>query len=430
MRLNFQLNRPKNTVKYVEKKDYTIVYTIGVFIIIGIIGLISFNIYKNNKCTSIEDKILEYTTEYAEGNNLLKLKEGDYVIVNIDDIYNNGYQTITNGGTCTGTVKFTMAEEKIIKTLDITGCGFCSTNQRYKKTWNKSNTYVNSKLIDVDVKYNYYNAETFYTKWTEWYPSSEIDKAVNVQYGVTLPKNIKKYPAVPETSEVLKYDVEYKTYYSYRDMTWLWYKNDNNDYSNNWYSTKPNGYANKDEKTLKYTDWSNWSLNYPEEESYRSIKSSTGYRWYYLDEDKEKHYWNGGAYAVECPDNNYPSSDDSAKMYSYRDATWRWYNGDERNYYYQYSQTEPRNYPYKDPLMTSYTKWSNWSADLPESKENRSIESDLYYRYRAFYRDVNFLVLNDYLSKEEFQEKIGTTLEEFRHDNTKKISYKYTYLYK
>lgn len=430
MRLNFQLNRPKNTVKYVEKKDYTIVYTIGVFIIIGIIGLISFNIYKNNKCTSIEDKILEYTTEYAEGNNLLKLKEGDYVIVNIDDIYNNGYQTITNGGTCTGTVKFTMAEEKIIKTFDITGCGFCSTNQRYKKTWNKSNTYVNSKLIDVDVKYNYYNAETFYTKWTEWYPSSEIDKAVNVQYGVTLPKNIKKYPAVPETSEVLKYDVEYKTYYSYRDMTWLWYKNDNNDYSNNWYSTKQNGYANKDEKTLKYTDWSNWSLNYPEEESYRSIKSSTGYRWYYLDEDKEKHYWNGGAYAVECPDNNYPSSDDSAKMYSYRDATWRWYNGDERNYYYQYSQTEPRNYPYKDPLMTSYTKWSNWSADLPESKENRSIESDLYYRYRAFYRDVNFLVLNDYLSKEEFQEKIGTTLEEFRHDNTKKISYKYTYLYK
>ena len=430
MRLNFQLNRPKNTVKYVEKKDYTIVYTIGVFIIIGIIGLISFNIYKNNKCTSIEDKILEYTTEYAEGNNLLKLKEGDYVIVNIDDIYNNGYQTITNGGTCTGTVKFTMAEEKIIKTFDITGCGFCSTNQRYKKTWNKSNTYVNSKLIDVDVKYNYYNAETFYTKWTEWYPSSEIDKAVNVQYGVTLPKNIKKYPAVPETSEVLKYDVEYKTYYSYRDMTWLWYKNDNNDYSNNWYSTKPNGYANKDEKTLKYTDWSNWSLNYPEEESYRSIKSSTGYRWYYLDEDKEKHYWNGGAHAVECPDNNYPSSDDSAKMYSYRDATWRWYNGDERNYYYQYSQTEPRNYPYKDPLMTSYTKWSNWSADLPESKENRSIESDLYYRYRAFYRDVNFLVLNDYLSKEEFQEKIGTTLEEFRHDNTKKISYKYTYLYK
>ena len=25
MRLNFQLNRPKNSVKYVEKKDYTII---------------------------------------------------------------------------------------------------------------------------------------------------------------------------------------------------------------------------------------------------------------------------------------------------------------------------------------------------------------------------------------------------------------------
>lgn len=430
MRLNFQLNRPKNSVKYVEKKDYTIIYVIIVFIIIGLIGLISYNIYKNNKCENIEDKILEYVTEYAEDNNLLKLEEGENVVINIDDVYNNGYQVITNGGTCNGTIKFTMAEEKIIKTYDITNCGFCTTKKRYKKTWNKSNSFVNSRLIDVNVEYNYYNAETFYSKWTEWYPSTEIDKAVNIQYGVTLPKSEKKYPKVPDTAEVLKYDVEYNTYYRYRDTTWYWYKNNSNDYSNEWYSTKPNGYTNKDEKTLRYTEWTDWSLNYPEEKSYRTIKSTTGYRWYYQDENKAKHYWNGGAYAAECPDNDYTLRDDSTKMYSYRDATWRWYNGDERNYYTQASLTEPRNYPYKDSLMTSYTRWSNWNTEKPEEKQNRNIESDLYYRYRAYYRDINFLVLENYLSKSDFEEKIGTTLEEFRHDNTKKISYKYTYLYK
>ena len=80
--------------------------------------------------------------------------------------------------------------------------------------------------------------------------------------------------------------------------------------------------------------------------------------------------------------------------------------------------------------MTSYTRWSNWNTEKPEEKQNRNIESDLYYRYRAYYRDINFLVLENYLSKSDFEEKIGTTLEEFRHDNTKKISYKYTYLYK
>ena len=430
MRLNFQENKPKTIVKYVEKKDYTIIYTIGGIIFIGLAFLIGFNVYKGSKCSNIEDKVLEYASDYAEGNNLLNLNEGDSVTVDLEEVYNNGYPTLSNGNTCTGTVKFTLADGKIIKTFDINNCSYCSTDKRYKSNWNKSNSYVNRKLIDVDVKYNYYNAETFYTKWTNWYPSEDIDTVVNSQYGIKLPKNEKQLPVVPNTAEVLKYDVEYQTYYSYRDKTWLWYRNINNDYSSEWYSNKPNNYENKDEATLKYTDWSTWSLNYPEEKDYREIKSGTGYRWFYLDENKIKHYWNGGAYSVNKPSDEYPSYDDSARMYSYRDKTWRWYNGEKRGYCNEYSTLTPRGCTYKDNLITSYTKWSNWSTDVPSSQSYRSIDTDIYYRYRAFYRDVNFLVLEDYVSKDEFENIVQKNLDDFRLDNTKKISYKYTYLYK
>ena len=142
MRLNFQLNRPKNTVKYVEKKDYTIVYTIGIFIIIGIIGLISFNIYKNNKCTSIEDKILEYTTEYAEGNNLLKLKEGDYVIVKV---FTNNYLEL---------IPVKQKQEDLIKKYRITGINGKIDFEKEKATDLKHFIKESCRLIDLKVSNN------------------------------------------------------------------------------------------------------------------------------------------------------------------------------------------------------------------------------------------------------------------------------------
>ena len=207
MRLNFQENRPKTVVKYVEKKDYTIIYMIGTIIVIIIVFLIGFNMYKNNKCNDIENKFLDYAYEYAENNNLLNINESDSIYVDINDVYASGYSELSNGNVCSGTVKFTMADGKIIKTFDITNCSYCSTNKRYG-SWKESNTFVNSKLIDVDVKYNYYNADTFYTKWTNWYPSSYISDSVSEQYGIKLPNDTKYYPSIPETSEVLKYDVE------------------------------------------------------------------------------------------------------------------------------------------------------------------------------------------------------------------------------
>lgn len=429
MRLNFQENKPKTVIKYVEKKDYTIVYTIGGIILGAIIIICGLNIYKSNKCNSIEDRVLEFAYDYANGNNLLNLNEGDSVSISLDDVYNNGYPTLSNGSTCLGSVKFTLAEGKIIKTFDITGCSYCSTDKRYNSSWSKSDSLVNRRLVDVDVFYNYYNAETFYTGWTNFYPSSDINTSVNEQYGVMLPIDLNKLPSVPSTSEVLKYDVEYSTYYSYRDQTWLWYKNINNDYSNDFYSEKPSNYSYKDDSTLRYTAWTDWSLNYPDEKSYREIKSSTGYRWYYEDDNKNRYYWNGGAYSVNKPE-GYSLSDSSAKMYSYRDKVWKWYNGEKRNYCSGFSSVASYGCIYKDGSISSYTKWSNWSSNVPEKKSYRVIDSDIYYRYRAFYRDNSFLVLNSYVSRDEFEDYISMSLDEFRLDNTKKISYKYTYLYK
>ena len=88
---------------------------------------------------------------------------------------------------------------------------------------------------------------------------------------------------------------ETKTYYSYRDKKWKWYKNDikYSDYS----STQPAGYKNKDKATLKNTELSEWSLDYPEEFEYRHISTKTGYQWY-KKEGKEKVYWENGKYLI------------------------------------------------------------------------------------------------------------------------------------
>lgn len=427
MRLNFQENKPKTIIKYVEKKDYTILYTICAIVIIAIMIIIFINTYKNSKCNNIEDTLVQYAYEYASNNNLLNLNEGDSVTVSLNDVYNSGYSLKDK---CMGSVKFTLVDGSIIKTFDITDCSYCTTDKRYGKNWKTSQSLSNSRLVDVEVKYNYYNADNFYSSWTEWYPSSYIDTILNPQYNIRLPLDSKYLPTIPSTSEVLSYDVEYSTYYSYRDQTWRWYKNPNNDYSTDWYSESPLGYQYKDSSTSMYTEWSEWSLNYPDIKDYREIKNTTGYRWYYLDSDKYKHYWNGGAYTPSQPNEEYSLYDDSAKMYSYRDETWRWYNGSPRGYFSSYTSTGTREYIYKDSLFSSYTEWSRWSNEQPEKFSYRTIKNDIYYRYRAFYRDVNYLVLDSYVSKEEFENIVKTSLDDFRSDTTKKISYKYTYLYK
>jgi len=432
MRLNFYEQKPKTNivVKYKEKKDYTILIISGVIVFVCIAILIGFNIYKNSKCNSIEDKFLKYAREYAYANDLLNLNESNSVTVDMTDVYNSGYPNVTNGSNvCYGTVKFTMVDGKLIETLNVINCSSCSTDERYG-SWKKTNSLPSSRIVDAQVSYNYYNAEVFYSKWTNWYPSSEVSSELDLQFNVQLPSDEDNLPSVPETSEVLKYDVEHDTYYRYRDQTWKWYKTPNNNYTTSWYSEAPSGYTNKDDGTMQYTEWSKWSLNYPDVKDYRSIKSTVGYRWYYLDEDGEKHYYNGGAYVVSKPSEKYPKYDASATLYSYRDKTWKWYNGEKRNYYSSYSTKAPYGYTYKDSSMSSYTNWSSWSNKIPTSQDYRSIETDVYYRYRAMYRDISYLVLDEYLSLTDFENHLGMSLDSIRADNTKKISYKYTYLYR
>lgn len=432
MRLNFYENKPKTKVvtNYKEKKDYTIVITIGIVILAIIVSIIGFNIYKSSKCNDIEDKILKYANEYASANGLLDLNESESVSVNIADIYGSGFPNVTNNNQiCYGSVKFTMVDGKIIETLDVTDCSSCSTDQRYGN-WKESSTLPSSNIIDVKVAYNYYNAEVFYSKWTSWYPSSKVNTEVSSQFGVNLPSDEDDLPKVPSTAEILKYDVEHEARYSYRDKTWKWYRSPNSTYTTAFYSTAPSGYTNKDNATMKYTEWSSWSLNYPDEYEYRSIRSANGYRWYYLDEKDNKHYYNGGEYTTEKPSDVYKKYDKTATLYSYRDQTWKWYIGSPRGYYSSYTTKAPNGYNYKDDAISSYTSWSSWSSDEPSNESYREVMTDVYYRYRAMYRDVNYLVLDEYLPLEEFENTLGMSLDVIRSDSTKKISYKYTYLYK
>jgi len=432
MRLNFYEKKPKTkvVVKYKEKKDYTIPIAIGIVVVSGLAILIGFNVYKNSKCNNIENLILKYANEYAQNNNLLNLEESDSVTVDMVDVYSSGYPNVLNSGkVCNGTVKFTMVEGKIIDTLNVTDCLACSTDSRYG-SWKETDSLPSKRIVDVKVKYNYYDANVYYSKWTKWLASSLINKETDSRYNIKLPSDSKNLPDIPSTSEILTYEAEYDTYYRYQDKTWKWYKNPNSNYTTSFYSEKPSGYANKDEGTLIYTEWSNWSLDYPDVKEYRVIQNTTGYRWYYLDENENKHYYNGGEYTSSKPDEKYTKYDNTATLYSYRDKMWKWYNGEPREYYSSYSTKAPYNYTYKDSSLSSYTKWSNWSNEKPSSESYRTIETDVYTRYRAMYRDVTYLVLDNYLSLEDFEKSLDMSLSEIRKDNTKKISYKYTYLYR
>ena len=435
-------------LKPIVEPDYNKYRKIGIIVTIALVGivivlLIISAIVKashNKVCIPIEDKVINAAFDYAKANNLLPKNAGDNTTIKLDTLYQNNklnQSDITvKDNICDGSVKITKYKNDYIKTINLTSCGYCTSDKRYGK-WSKETTKEPSgknMIVDVIAYYNYYTYEDYNSSWTKYLRSDLINKEISEKYNIALPIEQKNLPNIPDEAKILKIEKEDKNYYRYRDKRWKFYINQGGNYTNYFTSEPPNGYPNKDDATLKYTSWSEWSLNYPEVKSYRTIESSQGYKWYYL-KGKEKVYWNGGAYSVNQPSDKYNVKDKehgSEKMYRYRDKTWRWYNGNKRKYS-SYSSVAPKGYTNKDNDLVEYTSWTTWRDVSHVNDSNRSYreqEVDVYSRYRINYRMTSYMKLDKYLTLKEFEKETKSSLSDMLQQEKTDVDIIYKFKYR
>lgn len=437
MKLKFKKFQPKGnsydgSSRYAEKKNHSLII-IGTFlIIIFVIFLIVYNVSKSSACNNIENEILKKAEIYGAANNLLPTIEGESIILNIDDIYfEEEEKPMYKDKICSGTVKITKYKDEYIKTYDITDCSICSTEQRYK-SWSKEiNKKPSSKLLtDVIPYYNYYGIEYYHSSWSNWISEDDIGE-MDETYHVALPLKTSSIPTIPAEANIIEYEKEDATWYSYRDKKWKYYKDNGGTYST-LSSEQPVGFTNKDTSTEMKTEWTEWSLDYPEVKSYRSIKTSTGYRWYYMDGDT-KIYWNSGAYYPTQPSKEYNKKEKkTVKMYSYQDKMWKWYNGKKRSYSGFTSVQSSSSYQNRDEDLVKYSNWTSYSSEKKLDSSNswyREEKTKTYSRYRISYSMKSFLKLDSYVTRDEFEQLLQDTIPELnkRTDIEIDITYKFKY---
>lgn len=419
--------------EYVEKKNHTLII-IGIFLILAItIGFIIFHVSRSKTCDDIEKLIIDRAHFYAEHHDILPTIEGESITLSIDEIFENETLRPTlDVYNCSGTIKITKYKEEYINTYDVTNCSYCTTETRYKK-WSKEiekQPSVKRNLVDVIPYYNYYDVSFYHSAWSAWIPEEEIGET-DKTYQVALPLKPSVLPKISEEAKIIEYEKEDATWYSYRDKQWRYYKDNGGTYSA-LSSEQPSGFEKKDTSTLMKTEWTDWSLDYPEKKSYRDISSTTGYRWYYLDGDK-KVYWNNGAFYPKQPDELYVKRDkERVQMYRYQDKMWRWYNGKKRTYSGFTSTRNSSTYPLRDQDVVQYTNWSKYSAEKKIDSSNswyREERTKTYSRYRISYSMKSFLKLDNYVDKNEIERILQGTVPELvnRTDLEIDIQYKFKY---
>ena len=416
-----------------KKYQLVIISAIAILLVI-FITIIVINNSKNSKCNKIENHIKEGALAYAKSKELLPTVEGLSVTLNIGDMLKENALDIAiltfKDAVATGSVKITKYKDDFVTTLDLKNCSYCSTEERYG-AWSKEiNKKPNKRIVDVIPYYNYYEVELYNTEWTDWMESSKVSKEKSA-YDNYLPLDEKKLPTIPKLAYVNNIYQETKTRYRYRDRQWKFYKivGDYSPLS----SEQPAGYQNKDNNASIYTEWSPFSQEAPEEKPYRTITERTGYRWYYVSKSGDKIYYNHGEFLPEAPDEQYTEkSKDTVKLYSYRDQMWRWYNGTTRGYSGYYS-VMPRGYNYRDDEITRLSGFSSWS-DVSSINESNSYyreeETDTYSRYRIRYGITSYIILDEALTKDEFEAKVGRTIEDMANDENIKLEVTYKFIYR
>ncbi len=418
-----------------KKKILNVFFVISTIVPIILIGIIIFIMVQNNNANKLYQVFKNANFEYLQDHDKLPTVEGENVTVSINKLYSENYisPAFTEDMTCSGNIKTTKYKNEYIYTLNINNCGSYSTNQRYGE-WSKEVGYYpqNKSILDVVPYYNYYDRQTVVTNWSREYEQEELQPDVS-DYGFKLPKEELNLamPDLPEEAKLAEIQKEDVLYYRFYDNTWKWYdiKGDYSDFS----STQPAGYQNKDDNTLIHTEWSEFSLNYPEEQSYREIRREKGYQYYYM-EDGKKIYANNKNYVVaeNIDTTKYTMRENKAiDMYSYRDAKWRWYNGQKRKYS-GYATTAPKGYPHCDEALTNKGSFSNWTTKSSLNSSNQSYrveEQKTKVKFRYIYEILSDPILKSPINREEFTQKVGMSIPDFvTLDNYKvEVSYKFKY---
>lgn len=412
-----------------------VLMVLNILIPLIIVGLIIYTVIINKKCINIYDTIKKASLVYAEDQGELPNVEGDSTEIYVGDLYSEQYlnSSKTNDLLCSGTVKITKYKEDYIYTLDVKNCDKCSVDKKYK-TWSslQTNYPKNKAIIDAIPYYNYYDRELNTTKWSEYYDDNELSDEIS-KYGIRLPLDEQRLPEIPEEANETNIESDNIYYYRYRDRSWKWYDKEG-DYSE-FSSERPEGFANKDEKSERVTEWTEYSLDYPAEKTYRQINHTTGYKFYYLNKKGEKIYYNSGKYSPreEVNTKKYNKTDEkTAQLYRYKDKQWRWYNG-ERRRYSSYSSKGNSNTPIKDKeteTLGSATAWSEKKYTDESTKDYRIEEKKIMTRFRRQYEILSLPVLNKPLKKEKFEEKVSANLNQFSSREDKKLQVIFKFKYK
>lgn len=415
---------------YRKHGDYTLWILIAFVLIVIFISVTIYNNSIKGKCSNFEVQAIDAAFKFALDNNILPSYEGTSQLVNLDAV---DFDKNFRNSTCSGTVNIVKTNNGYVKELNLTNCNKCTTD---KKSFSKATDEYkeNKNIVKVTVTYNYQNRQINYSPWTEWYDSSMISPNES-EFGINMPYDEEDYPTIPEKGSIVGYEYENKTFYSYRDKSWKFYKVANKEYST-FSSVKPTNYAYKDTKTEIESEQSEWSINYPEEKEYRDIKTATGYKFYYEDEDGTKIYYNGGNYTVKIEDKTLAKlynkkEKETVKMYSYIDKLWKWYNGTPRSYS-SFMKESNNNYPYKDADLVKYSDWSKYKETSSVNSENASYReerTDIHSRFRAKYAFDSTEVLNQYMSLQDFERATGRAISDMHDDENINLLIKYSYQY-
>ena len=401
---------------------------INIIVPIIIIGLTIYKVVINNKCNKIYSTIKKSSLVYIKDQGEVPSIEGESTIVYINDLYSEQYlnSSLTNNLICSGTVKITKYKDEYIYTLDVKNCNKCSVDTKYKNWSSLQNIYPKNKaIVDVIPYYNYYDRELNTTKWSKYYDDEELLDEVS-EYGIKLPIEENTLPEIPKEATLTNIENSTTYYYRYRDRIWKWYDIEGNysDFS----SERPDGFAEKDEYSERQTEWTEYSLDYPQEKSYRDIDQTTGYKFYYINKKGEKIYYNSGKYTPkdEVNTEKYNKYDEeTAQLYRYRDKQWRWYNGQKRKYT-AYS-SKPSNYAQlKDKETEKLGNPTSWS----EKRNTDETTTEYRIEEKKLYEILSLLVLNKPLEKDKFEEKEKTSILEFSSREDKKIDVTYKFRYK
>lgn len=428
-----------NTIDHTfeSKKTFlNIFFVIGTIVPLILIGLIIYTMVDNSKCNKIYNSIKSATLEYMKDNDKMPEYEGDSVTINIDKLYSGKYLSsgYTDNLVCSGKVKATKYKNEIVYTLDVNNCNTCSVNTRYG-SWSEELSYypTGKSIVEVIPYYNFYEREVLTTDWSKDYEADELSKKES-KYGVKMPENEEDVgmPKVPTEGEIVEVQTLETSMYRYKDKQWLWY-NQPLSYSE-FSSEQPDGFSTKDESTRIYTDWSEYSLDYPGEKDYREIKQVTGYKFYY-EKDGKKVYANNGKYtaAEDIDETKYDHHDsDTSTLYQYRDSKWRWYNGQKRQYS-SYRSIQPNGYLYRDDETEKENSYSSWSDKTTINANNalyRTEETKTLTKFRYVYEILSLPVLEKSVTLDKFEKKVDMTPSEFASLEEYKLEVTYKFRYR